>query len=114
MIQNFGNDNAEQLFLGYAPIFDSNFSPVAVREMTLDLRILDAIESEKDLFSHFRERVDNIEGSDGDYRVKLKESPLSEFPYSITFRLLDGDVHNLSVVQFAESASGGGKVCEEA
>ena len=97
MIQNFANDNAEEVFLGYAPALGSADGFGVVDVLTADLRYLDAITTERDLLAVFGERVASIEDVGEGKRVSIVEPRSSRYPFRIVFVLRSGDVFDLAV-----------------
>lgn len=97
MIQNFANDNAEQVFLGYAPLLGSDDESGVLDVLTADLRFLDAVTTERDILALFVERVDSIEDVSGGKRVSIVEPRSSRYPFRIVFVLRSGDVFDLTV-----------------
>lgn len=97
MIQNFANQNAEDLFLGYAPKSDSLDGSEPIDVLTADLRFLDAIATERDLFAVFGERVESIQDVDQGKHVLILEPPRSQSTFRIEFILRSGDVFDLAV-----------------
>ena len=97
MIQNFANQNAEEVFLGYAPEFGSVGGIETINVLTADLRFLDAITTERDLFAVFGERVQSIQDVDNGKRILIVEPPRSQSTFRIEFILRSGDVFDLAV-----------------
>ena len=97
MIQNFANQNAEEIFQGYAPMIGSIDRTEPIDVLTADLRYLDAITTDRDLLAVFGERVENIENIDNGNRVLIVEPPHSLSPFRIEFILRSGDVFDLAV-----------------
>jgi len=97
MIQNFANQNAEDVFLGYVPSSDSVDGSETIDVLTADLRFLDAITTERDLFAVFGERVESIQDVDKGKRVVIVEPPRSRSVFRIEFILRSGDVFDLAV-----------------
>lgn len=97
MIQNFANQNAEEVFQGYTPMIGSVDGAETIDVLTADLRFLDAIATERDLLAVFGGRVESIEDAENGKRVLIVEPPRSPSPFRIEFILRSGDVFDLAV-----------------